>query len=172
MCTTVPGIYVKAQRFSPVPKAFESGMHSSSPEALGGRVQEIVTACRAEPPKFIVDTHKNHFPWDRPPLELWPSIQNGYRLVTNPPADREQLWYALLRTFDVQQDDLTRDGFLRFDRPDGIRRYDTAYAKALRAKIEPAEAQRYEVMKPFRDYVMNNYNIVRMFGQHILFQRK
>ncbi len=167
-----PGIYISAQRFSPAPKAFEGTMNTLSPKALSERIEEILNSFKGNPPKFIVDSRKNHFPWDRPPLELWPSIQNGYRLVTNPPADRKQLWYALLRTFDIQPDDLTEEGFLRSDRPEGISRYDAAFAKALRAKIDPAEAQRYEVMKTFRDYVMNNYKIVRIFGQHVLFQRK
>jgi hypothetical protein len=168
----VPGIYVSAQRLSPAPKAFEGTMHTLSPKVLSERIDEILNSFKDNPPKFIVDSRKNHFPWDRPPLELWPNIQNGIQLLTNPPADREQLWYVLLRTFDIQPDDLTKDGFLRFDRTDGIRRYDAAFAKALREKIEPAEAQRFEVMKSFRDYVMNNYKIVRMFGQHVLFQHK
>jgi hypothetical protein len=167
-----PGIYISAQRFSPAPKAFEGTMNILSPKVLSERIEEILNSFKDKPPKFIVDSRKNHFPWDRPPLELWPSIQNGYRLITNPPTDRQQLWLAFLRTFDVKPDDLTGDGFLRSDRPEGIGRYDAAFAKALRAKIDSAEAQRYEVMKPFRDYVMNNYKIVRMFGQHVLFQRK
>jgi hypothetical protein len=167
-----PGIYISAQRFSPAPKAFEGTMNILSPKILSERIEEILNSFKDNPPKFIVDSRKNHFPWNRPPLELWPSIQNGYRLITNPPADRKQLWYALLRTFGVQPDDLTGDGFLRSDRPEGISRYDAAFAKALSAKIDSAEAHRYEVMKPFRDYVMNNYKIVRMFGQHVLFQLK
>jgi len=168
----VPGIYISAQRLSPAPKAFEGTMHTLSPRVLSERIDEILNSFKDNPPKFIVDSRKRHFPWDRPPLELWPNIQNGLQLLTNPPADRQQLVYAILRTLDIQPDDMTKDGFLRFDRTDGIRRYDAAFAKALREKIEPAEAQRFEVMKSFRDYVMNNYKIVRMFGQHILFQRK
>lgn len=167
-----PGIYITAQRFSPAPKAFEGTMNTLSPKALSERIDEILNSFKDNPPKFIVDSRKNHFPWDRPPLELWPIIQNGYQLITNPPADRKQLWNVLLRTFDIQPDDLTEDGFLRSDRPESISRYDAAFAKALRAKIDPTEAQRYEVMKPFRNYVMNNYRIVRVFGQHVLFQRK
>ncbi len=168
----VPGIYIAAQRLSPAPKAFEGTMHTLSPEVLSERIDEILNAFKDKPPKYIVDSRKNHFPWDRPPLELWPNIQNGLQLLTNPPTDREQLWYAILRTFDIQPDDMTKDGFLRFDRADGIRRYDAAFAKALREKIDPAEAQRYEAMKPFREFVMKNYQIVRAFGQHILFQYK
>ena len=167
-----PGIYISAQRFSPAPKAFEGTMNTLSPKVLSERIDEILNSFKKKPPKFIVDSRKNHFPWDRPPLELWPSIQNGLLLLTNRPTNREQLWQDLLRTFDVQPDDLRSDGFLRSDRPDAIRRYDAAFAKALREKVGPDEAQRYEVMKPFRDYVMENYRIVRTFGQHVLFQRK
>jgi 4-amino-4-deoxy-L-arabinose transferase-like glycosyltransferase len=71
----VPGIYVQAQRLSNVSQAFEGTMHTLSPTALSNRVTEILSAFKKEPPKFIVDTHKRHFPWDRPPLELWPILQ-------------------------------------------------------------------------------------------------
>lgn len=77
-----PGIYVQAQRLSPAPKAFEGTMHTLAPEVLAERVDEILTAFREDPPKFIVDTYKRHFPWDRPPLELWPRTSNGF-LPTN-----------------------------------------------------------------------------------------
>jgi hypothetical protein len=167
-----PGIYVKAQRLSPAPKAFEGTMHTLAPEVLSERVDEILTAFEEDPPKFIVDTHKRHFPWDRPPLELWPTMSNGLSLIPNRPADRKQLGYALLRIFNVQPGDLTQEGYLRPDRSDAVRRYEAAYAKALRDRVDSAEAQRFEAMKPFRDYVMSNYRVVRSFGQHVLFQRK
>jgi len=167
-----PGIYVRAQRLSSAPKAFEGTMHTLTPEQLSERINEILEGFEKQPPKFIADSRKNEFPPTTPPLELWPSIQNGLLLLTNRPADREQLWRTLLRTFDVQPDDLTREGLLRSDRPESVRRYDAAYAKALRTKIGLEEAQRYEAMKPLRDFVMNNYQIVRMFGQHVLFKLK
>ncbi|GAI02291.1 unnamed protein product, partial [marine sediment metagenome] len=63
----VPGIYVAAQRLSPTPKAFEGTMHTLAPEVLSERVDEILGAFEKEPPKFIVDSRKDHFPWDRPP---------------------------------------------------------------------------------------------------------
>ncbi len=84
-----PGIYIKAQRFCPAPKAFEGTMHTLTPEELSKRINELLTAFRKQPPNFIVDTYKKHFPWDRPPLELWPIIQ--YKIlksldkeITNP----------------------------------------------------------------------------------------
>jgi hypothetical protein len=141
----VPGIYVAAQRLSPTPKAFEGTMHTLSPQVLSERIEEILNAFKKEPPKFIVDTRKTHFPWDRPPLELWPIIPPGFAGIK-----QSQL--------------LPLDENL-------IAAYDQFYSKRLEA-IEPAEALRYQAMKPFRQYVMNNYRIVQSFGAQILFQRK
>jgi 4-amino-4-deoxy-L-arabinose transferase-like glycosyltransferase len=73
----VPGIYVQAQRMSAAPKAFEGMMHTLPPDQLAARVREIVAAFEKSPPKFIVDTRKVHFPWNRPPLELWPRVKKS-----------------------------------------------------------------------------------------------
>jgi hypothetical protein len=74
----VPGIYVQAQRMTNAPKAFEGMMHTLPPPQLAERVQELVVAFEKKPPKFIVDTRKIHFPWNRPPLELWPRMKDGF----------------------------------------------------------------------------------------------
>jgi hypothetical protein len=57
----------------------------------------------------------------------------------------------------------------------------------LRQRIEPDEALRFEAMQPFREFVMNNYQIAelrqfvrtgdgrlfhRMFAENVLFVRK
>ena len=41
-----------------------------------------------------------------------------------------------------------------------------------RGKADPAEVERYQVMRPFRDYVMDRYRVVRSFsfGNHVLFE--
>lgn len=131
-----PGIYVQAQRMCPAPKAFEGMMHMLPPEQLAERVQEILHAFEKNPPKFIVDTRKRHFPLTRPPLELWP---------------------------------VTTQGFLR---PQDEKQFDQMYADLLKKKIDPVEAARYEVMQPFRRYVMTNYRVVQDVGGQVLFQRK
>ncbi len=166
----VPGIYVRAQRMSPTPKAFEGTMHTLAPGQLAERVREIVTAFEKNPPKFVVDTHKVHFPWTMPPLELWPSVTNGASLLD----PRPKTWDDLFGAFDVKRNDLVREVFVRPDSPDAMRRYDAAYEKALRKdkRVDPDEALRYEVMKPLREYVMKNYRIVNTFGSETLFQRK
>ena len=143
----VPGIYVQAQRLSPTPKAFEGVMHTLTPQVLSERVDEILGAFEKEPPKFIVDSRKDHFPWDRPPLELWPIMPKDFVGIA-------------------------KAQFLPLDEKT-IAAYDEAWSKMLREKVEPDEALRYESMKPFREYVMKNYKIVqRPFGTHVLFQRK
>jgi hypothetical protein len=75
----IPGIYVRAQRFSPAPVACTSEMHVYPPATLSKVVKDLLTAFQAHPPKFMVDTHNRHFPYDppRPPLELWPTTQKG-----------------------------------------------------------------------------------------------
>jgi len=168
----VPGIYVRAQRMSSAPKAFEGTMHTLPPKDLAERVRELLDAFAKEPPKFIVDTQNRHFPWDRPPLQLWPNVTNGYGLLTNPPGNNGQAWALLLRTFGVQAGDLTKAGFLRPDKPDAVQRYDAAFEKALGQAVESAEALRYEALRPLRDYVMKNYEIADQFGPQVLFRRK
>ena len=42
----------------------------------------------------------------------------------------------------------------------------------LEKRIEPNEAERYEAMKPFREFVMNNYKVAGQFGPQIVFERK
>ena len=53
-----------------------------------------------------------------------------------------------------------------------IAEFDAEYEKILRERIDDAEAGRYEAMKPFREFVMKNYNVVRAFDPHILFKLK
>jgi hypothetical protein len=140
----MPGIYVQAQRLAPVPKAFESDMHVKSPSLLKREVDAIVKQMEDTPPKFIVDSRKRHFPNDRPPLELWPIV---------PP----------------QMSGNEQSRFLK-NIPQEVAAFDTTWSNILESQIEPEEAKRYEAMKPFRDFVMNHYRIVRQYGNHILFE--
>lgn len=137
-----PGIYVQAQRMSPTPKAFEGMMHTLPPEQLAERVAEILAAFEKNPPKFIVDTRKRHFPWHVPPLELWPQdLRRG------------------------------KKGFLPAEDKD-MKEFDQLYANYLRQKVDATEAVRYEVMQPLRWYVMKNYQVVSDVAGQVLFRRK
>lgn len=157
----VPGIYVQAQRLSSAPKAFEGTMHTLSPEALSARINEILSAFEKQPPKFIVDTHKSHFPWDKPPLELWPITRKG-------PLPNDE---ATVGRFDMMYSKLLREKI----NPAQARLYEQLTrwdARRLMEGADPDEALRYEAMKPFREFVMTNYKIFRAFGQNVLFEQK
>ena len=104
----VPGIYVAAQRLSPTPKAFEGTMHTLAPEVLSERVDEILDAFEKEPPKFIVDSRKSHFPWDRPPLELWPQTQKGFLPANEQIAGQYDVMYAKMLREQIEPDEALR----------------------------------------------------------------
>ncbi len=143
----VPGIYVRARRLSPAPQAFESEMHVKPPTALAGEVEQLLDSFQEEPPRFMVDTRKRHFPWNRPPLELWPRVPKGFL-----GAKTAQF---------LPNDDRS------------IAAYDKGYSKVLLDKVGADEAERYKAMAPFRQYVMSNYSVVGGdFGDHVLFVRK
>ncbi len=134
-----PGIYIQAGRVSSSAKAFTSEMHVQSPRALADDVEELLGTFEKRMPKFIVDSRKKHFPWNRPPLELWPQYSGTFL----DPCDT-----AALEEFD-----------------------DT-YSETLGRSVGKQESQRYWSMKPFRDFVMNNYRVAGTFGQHVLFELK
>jgi hypothetical protein len=142
-----PGIYVRAQRLSASPQASEGNMHIVPPYSLAGIIYNLTTAFTQHPPKFIVDSRKREFPWNVPPLELWP--QRPY--VPNELQDN-------------------RNGFLSRD-PLKVRQFEMIHSAGLAQKASPEEAERFMAMKPFRDYVMSNYKIVGSFGPHVLFVR-
>ena len=114
-------------------------MHVVSPEQLSEMVDELLTSFKKHPPKFIVDTHNRHFPYDgRPPLELWPMMQ-----------------YQILKKYGIAKTEP-----------------DKAYADWLGQSVDSDEAERYWAMEPFREFVMENYKIAKVFGAHVIFQLK
>jgi 4-amino-4-deoxy-L-arabinose transferase-like glycosyltransferase len=140
-----PGIYVRAQRLSASPQAFEGNMHILPFHRLITIVRKILNGFAQHPPKFIVDSRKREFPWNVPPLELWPQVPKELQ-----GAQR---------------------GFLSTD-PVRVKRFEMSYSALLAKQASPEEARRFEAMKPFRDYVMENYNVAGSFGPHVLFVRK
>jgi hypothetical protein len=140
-----PGIYVRAQRFSASPQAFEGNMHILKKWTFRDTLKRILDGFSQHPPKFIVDSRKREFPWNVPPLELWPQV----------PKELQGNQRGFLSTDPVQ-----------------IQRFEMSYSEFLAKQASPEEAGRFEVMKPFRDYVMQNYDIVGMYGPHALFVRK
>jgi len=105
----VPGIYVKAQRLSSAARAFTSTMHIRTPEELAEMVAGLLAEFEKEPPRFFVDTHNIHFPYDgRPPLELWPIMQNQILKKAGSQATDPDEAYAEWLTKNVDADEAGR----------------------------------------------------------------
>lgn len=137
-----PGIYVQAQRFSPSPYAVM--MPRPTPQRLKEMITNLLADFEKQRPKFIVDSRKRHVPMERPPYELWPIVPKDFI-------------------------GMKKTGFLPLNKI-VIEAYDKSWSDLLRKTFDEDEALRFEVLKPFRNFVMNNYRIVRMFGQHVLFE--
>ncbi len=148
-----PGIYVQAQRMSAAAHAFTSEMHVKSVEALSDDIKGVLQGFQKQAPKFIVDTHKSHFPWNRPLLELWP-VFNKLEL----PA-----WPAQSESLPATDQ--------------AIKQYDMAWLHVLKTHerfkaFGEDEAQRYEAMRPLRQFVMTKYTYIGRIGSHTLFELK
>ena len=154
-----PGIYVQAQRYSPTPHAVM--MPRPTPKILKGMIKQMLKDFEKERPKFIVDSRKRHIPMNRPAYVLWPIAPKGFM-------------------------GMKESGFLPVNQ-NVIQTYDKDWSDMLRNRFDKDEAERYEALKPFREFVMNNYQIAelpqyvrtrdgqlvhRMFGQHVLFELK
>ncbi len=139
-----PGIYVKAQRFSSASKAF--CMPRPTPAVMEQMVAELLAEFGKDRPRLIVDARKRHIPVERPPYELWPIVIPPY-----------------LGTKQVR--------FLKPDK-DEMDRYDRQWTEKELAKFGADEVLRYHKLRPLREFVINNYRVVRVFGQHVLFELK
>jgi 4-amino-4-deoxy-L-arabinose transferase-like glycosyltransferase len=141
-----PGIYVVAQRFSAASAA--CSMPRPAPPVLSQLVSQLLEEFGRQMPKFIVDSRKRHVPIDRPPYELWPVVrqEQGFNF---PGAEKPH-----------------------FVRPDEIEAYDKGWGQMLRTRFDEDEALRYEALKPLREFVMKNYRIIQLFGEHVLFELK
>jgi hypothetical protein len=155
-----PGIYVSAQRFSSASKCVM--MPRPAPAVLAEMVAELLAEFEKEKPKFIVDSRKRHIPMERPPYELWPIARKGF-------AGIGRTW------------------FLPVDK-NAIEAYDKAWGRFLEERFDAAEAERYRVLAPLRQFVMLNYEVAEpeqyvpasdsrllwhtMFGEHVLFRLK
>jgi hypothetical protein len=119
-------------------------MPRPAPQVLSQIVGQLLEEFKKQTPKFIVDSRKRHVPTNRPPYELWPIVPQGSLGAEKP----------------------------HFVQPNEVDAYDKAWNQLLREHFDEDEALRYEALKPLREFVMKNYQIVQMFGEHVLFKLK
>jgi hypothetical protein len=153
----IPGIYVKAQRFSAASRA--CCLPRPAPAVLKDMIDELLDEFKGNMPKFIVDTRKRHIPVVRPPYELWPIVR--YQGMKN-------------------------EMFLSPDE-NVVAAYEKNWAEILRKDFGDKEAERFEILAPFRKFIRENYEIVGLnqymvtrdgrlyhpvFGEEVLFELK
>lgn len=142
----VPGVYLSAQRFSSSPVAFESEMHTRSPQQLEQVIDGLLDAFGKEMPKYIVDSRKQHLPLDRFKFELWPFVPQGFM-------------------------GFQKGQFLPND-PQIIAEFEKQWGQMTRERFGDDEARRFEVMGKFRKFIREHYEIEQIFGDEVVFKLK
>ncbi|HIJ67597.1 MAG TPA: hypothetical protein HPP87_08545 [Planctomycetes bacterium] len=174
----IPGIYVQAQRFSPAVKPSYSNMHSDRVRQVRFEILRLLEKLRANPPLYIVDTQKFHYPYyDHPNFDLWPRWINGkqgqFYLRYHPlqPAQKTKLLSvkesAVYRELYLKQvEDFTYALLTSPNRKGG------AVEPEKARKMAQTERRRHEKMYPLTEFVMANYQPVPLRTGIQVFRRK
>ncbi len=140
-----PGIYVHSQRLCPTIYPSESNMHSDSPDKLKNKIDKVVSDLNSNPPLFIVDSQKRHWPYYSPIFDLWPrNGKTGKHMVSNKYDKHKASIYdsVELNSYKVMTDSRRSGGAMPEDRA---------------RKLAQKERARHEVMASLRLFVMENY---------------
>jgi len=163
-----PGIYVAAGRVSSTALAFESEMHTLPSSVLASRIQRVVAELKAQPPRFIIDSQKMHFPnYDHPVFDLWPRWWN--KRLKQFDLRPSQIWksepkleYVTLAELynyrELLESQVEKYCLLMLtdkNRQDGPLSQDRARILARQ------ERARHEAMHPLREFVMQNYHPIK-----------
>ena len=177
----IPGIYVQAQRFAPTKHPSYSDMHADSPRTIARNIAPLVEQLKSNPPKYIVDSQKFHYPYyDHPNFDLWPrwtdKKKRGIYLrfhLSQPPVDTEFLSakeISRLREFALGHiEEIT---YRLLTDSMGLRRKGGAVEAGKARQMAQGERRRHEGMFALREFVMTNYQIVPLRGSIRLFKYK
>lgn len=162
----LPGIYVKAQRFSPATRPSYSDMHSDEPDEVKWKISRTVRQLSADPPKYIVDPHKIHFPYyDHPIFDLWPRWQDEKKRVFFMRCHPMQ---PAVKTKLLRPGDMKKYSELNYRQVEKITyglltnpiRKGGPIEHEKARQMARSERQRHENMAPLRNFVMENYRPV------------
>lgn len=175
-----PGIYVESNRFSSAKRWPAYGnMHSENPELVGRRINNLIKDFTAEPPKFIVDSQKIHYPFfDHPVFDLWPCWQDRKSGKPHLRVYPNQ-GYNYRQAFTVEEYDKYRGALMAMvqgwtksilTQPN---RLGGPLTEEKASKLAETERARHEAMEPLRKYVMENYRLCpTQYPGFVLFERK
>lgn len=166
-----PGIYVHAQRSSSASDPALSDMHIQRPAVLYRTINQLVSDLRVNPPRFIIDSQKIHFPYyDHPTFDLWPRWENGQvgkpymRFHSRQPLQPNALitleqWRQFQSRMYEWVEQMSMQLLTRENRTGGPLDEEEARRRARR------ERERHEVMEPLREFVMTHYQPVPLSRQ-------
>jgi Dolichyl-phosphate-mannose-protein mannosyltransferase len=173
-----PGIYVQAGRSCPATYPAYSNMHSDNPEVVRRKIDKLVSQLRADPPLFIVDSRKIHFPFYKHPVfDLWPQWRNEKKGVfhflfhSGQPITHKYFLtpdeWQKFRKLNLSQ--VEQSSFLLLT----DRNHTGGPLPADKAReLARRENHRHEAMFPLREFVMNNYNLLPLRTNMFVFKYK
>lgn len=172
-----PGIYVAAGRVSSTALAFESEMHTLPSSVLASRIQRVVTELKTQPPRFIIDSQKMHYPnYDHPVFDLWPRWLNKSRGMFDL---RPTIWKGEPKLQYLTLPELYRyrklleqqvEQYCVFKLTSEFRQ-DGSLPEEQAKILAQQELARHEAMHPLREFVMKNYHPVNSQYGMFIFQR-
>ncbi|MBN2843797.1 MAG: glycosyltransferase family 39 protein [Sedimentisphaerales bacterium] len=163
-----PGIYVAAERSCPARIAAYSDMHSDSPTAVGKVIKATVKDLSDSMPLYIVDSQKMDFPfYDHPVFDLWPTLPMGWGME----PDRKLLTAKNeLDYFFANYSNIVKQACMAMTtRPN---RSGGPLPETKAAELAELEVQRHEAMSPLREFIVQDYNPYKRFGNMVILKRK
>jgi hypothetical protein len=157
-----PGIYVSAQRFAPVTRVSEANMHTDRPGDIRLSISTLVSELKENPPKFIVDSQKMHYPyWDHPVFDLWPRWQSKnkrYLYFHFRPIIKGQQYMGLHQYVKVKESYFDAVQTVSLRKLSSPKRLGGALPEDRVEWMAYVERRRHEAMDLLRMFVMENYH--------------
>jgi hypothetical protein len=174
----IPGIYVQAQRFTPAKQPSYSDMHVDPPRRIGRKIAALVEQFKSNPPKYIVDSQKFHYPYsDHPIFDLWPrwtdKKKRGIYLRFDPGQPLVDTEFLSAKEFSrLREPALGQIEEFTYRLLINSRRKGGAVEASKARQMAQTERQRHEGMLALREFVMTNYQIVPLRSSLRLFKYK
>ncbi|MBN1846260.1 MAG: hypothetical protein JW810_11295, partial [Sedimentisphaerales bacterium] len=158
-----PGIYVRAQRLAPTREAAYGTMHSDPPDRVERLIRDLVRQMEANPPRYLVDTQKMHFPfYDHPVYDLWPRWLDRERRVFDL---HPRIYRPAGKILYVSRTEYPRCRELFLEQVEGYcqiklqlpSRQGGPLPADRAGQLAREERARQAAMEPLRDFVMRNY---------------
>ncbi len=172
-----PGVYVAADRSCPATQPAYSDMHSDPPQTVTNKIKRLVKQLKNNPPLYIVDSQKMHYPAnDHPLFDLWPTNPLGTSYFFNNPKTRKPALRELLKINQINSYNQSYDMQVKAWCLGLTKRHVEAktITQEKAEELAELEVERHKAMLPLRQFVVDNYTPIRLPGleQMVILKRK